>query len=86
MVTAGCYLLLRSSPILELSELALIFVAIVGAISTFFAATVAIATNDLKRIVAFSTISQVAYIMIAVGQRERSTLNAIKSLDHLSGK
>jgi NADH-quinone oxidoreductase subunit L len=55
---------------LELSEFALIMVAIVGAASTFFAATTAICSNDLKRIVAFSTISQVSYIMIAVGQRE----------------
>jgi len=67
LVTAGCYLLLRSSPLLEYSSTALLVILWVGAITAFFAASTGLLQNDLKRIIAFSTISQMGYIFLAVG-------------------
>ena len=67
LVTAGCYLLLRSSPLLEYSSTALLAILWVGAITAFFAASTGLLQNDLKRIIAFSTISQMGYIFLAVG-------------------
>ena len=61
LVTAGIYLLLRCSPILEYSPTALMVITIVGASTAFFAATSGLVQNDLKRIIAFSTISQLGY-------------------------
>lgn len=58
LVTAGLYLLVRSSPILEYSPTALLIITLVGATTAFFAATCGLVQNDLKRIIAFSTISQ----------------------------
>ena len=58
LVTAGLYLLVRSSPILEYSSTALLVITLVGASTAFFAATCGLVQNDLKRIIAFSTISQ----------------------------
>ena len=67
LVTAGLYLLVRSSPILEYSSTALLVITLVGASTAFFAATCGLIQNDLKRIIAFSTISQLGYMVMAVG-------------------
>src|SRR5580692_6008542 len=67
LVTAGIYLLLRSSPILEYSSTTLLVITLIGSTTAFFAATCGLLQNDLKRIVAFSTISQLGYMMMAVG-------------------
>ena len=70
LVTAGIYLLLRSSPILEYSPTALLVITLVGASTAFFAATTGLVQNDLKRIIAFSTISQLGYMVMAIGLSE----------------
>lgn len=67
LVTAGLYLLVRSSPILEYSSTALLVITLVGASTAFFAATCGLVLNDIKRIIAFSTISQLGYMVMAVG-------------------
>src|ERR1700755_3671153 len=67
LVTAGLYLLLRSSPLLEYSSIALLIITLTGATTAFFAATCGLVQNDLKRIIAFSTISQLGYMVMAVG-------------------
>ena len=67
LVTAGLYLLVRSSPILEFSSTGLLIITLVGASTAFFAATCGLVQNDLKRIIAFSTISQLGYMVMAVG-------------------
>ena len=67
LVTAGLYLLVRSSPILEYSPTALLVITLIGATTAFFAATCGLVLNDLKRIIAFSTISQLGYMVMAVG-------------------
>jgi NADH-ubiquinone oxidoreductase chain 5 len=67
LVTAGLYLLIRSSAILEFSPTALLIITLIGASTAFFAATCGLVQNDLKRIIAFSTISQLGYMVMAVG-------------------
>lgn len=67
LVTAGLYLLVRSSPLLEFSSTALLVITLLGASTAFFAATCGLVLNDIKRIVAFSTISQLGYMVMAVG-------------------
>jgi len=67
LVTAGLYLLVRSSPILEFSPTALLVITLIGSTTAFFAATCGLVLNDLKRIIAFSTISQLGYMVMAVG-------------------
>jgi NADH-ubiquinone oxidoreductase chain 5 len=67
LVTAGIYLLLRSSPILEFSPTVLLIITLIGSSTAFFAATCGLLQNDLKRIIAFSTISQLGYMMMAIG-------------------
>jgi NADH-ubiquinone oxidoreductase chain 5 len=67
LVTAGLYLLIRSSPILEYSSTALLIITLIGSTTAFFAATCGLVQNDLKRIIAFSTISQLGYMVMAVG-------------------
>jgi NADH:ubiquinone oxidoreductase subunit 2 (subunit N) len=66
LVTAGLYLLVRSSPLLEYSSTALLVITLVGASTAFFAATCGLVQNDLKRIIAFSTISQLGYFPILI--------------------
>ena len=68
LVTAGIYLLIRVSPILEYSSTALLVITIIGSTTAFVAATSGLLSNDLKRIIAFSTISQLGYMMMAIGQ------------------
>lgn len=67
LVTAGIYLLLRCSPILEFSPTVLLIITIIGSTTAFIAATCGLLQNDLKRIIAFSTISQLGYMMMAIG-------------------
>lgn len=67
LVTAGLYLLIRSSPLLEFSDTTLLIITLVGATTAFFAAASGLVQNDLKRIIAFSTISQLGYMVMAVG-------------------
>ncbi len=67
MVTAGVFLVVRCSPLFEYSETALNAVAIVGMTTAFFAATVALVQNDIKKIVAYSTCSQLGYMFFAAG-------------------
>jgi len=67
MVTAGVFLVIRCSPIFEYSQFALNVVAVVGMITAFFAATVALVQNDIKKIVAYSTCSQLGYMFFAAG-------------------
>lgn len=67
MVTAGVFLVARCSPIFEFSEAALIMVTLVGATTAIFAATIAITQNDIKKIIAYSTCSQLGYMFFACG-------------------
>jgi NADH-quinone oxidoreductase subunit L len=67
MVTAGVYLLIRFFPVVSLSPAALLTIAIVGTGTAFFAACAALAQKDIKRILAYSTISQVSYMFLGVG-------------------
>jgi NADH-ubiquinone oxidoreductase chain 5 len=67
MVTAGVYLLIRSSPLLEQSQFALSIILIVGATTAFFAASVGLFQNDIKKVIAYSTMSQLGMMVIAVG-------------------
>ncbi|MBI3434905.1 MAG: NADH-quinone oxidoreductase subunit L [Proteobacteria bacterium] len=67
MVTAGVFMVARLSPLFELAPNAQAFVTLVGATTAFFAATVALVQNDIKRIVAYSTCSQLGYMFVAMG-------------------
>ena len=67
MVTAGVYMIARSSPLYALTPTAMTWVATIGALTAFFAATIALAQTDLKRILAYSTISQLGYMFLGVG-------------------
>jgi len=67
MVTAGVFMVARLSPLFELAPIALGFVAIVGATTAFFAATVGLVQTDIKRVVAYSTCSQLGYMFAAEG-------------------
>ena len=67
MVTAGVYLLTRTNVLLHMAPAAATTVAIVGAATALFAATIAVAQNDIKKVLAYSTISQLGYMFLAVG-------------------
>ena len=67
MVTAGVFLVVRCSPIFEYSPLTLNIITIVGMTTAFFAATVALVQNDIKKIIAYSTCSQLGYMFFAAG-------------------
>ena len=67
MVTAGVFLVCRCSPLFELSPTALAFVTFIGATTAFFAATVGLFQNDIKRVIAYSTCSQLGYMFVAAG-------------------
>ncbi|NKN36791.1 NADH-quinone oxidoreductase subunit L [Agrobacterium sp. a22-2] len=67
MVTAGVFLVARMSPLFELSPDALTVVTVIGAITAFFAATVGLVQNDIKRVIAYSTCSQLGYMFVALG-------------------
>jgi len=67
MVTAGVFMVARLSPLFEASDVAMTVVLIVGAITAFFAATVGLVQNDIKRVIAYSTCSQLGYMFVALG-------------------
>ncbi|MGI9499734.1 MAG: NADH-quinone oxidoreductase subunit L, partial [Geminicoccaceae bacterium] len=67
MVTAGVFLVCRMSPILEFAPTALTFITFIGAMTAFFAATVGLVQNDIKRVIAYSTCSQLGYMFVAAG-------------------
>ena len=67
MVTAGVFLIARSSPIYEYTPVVLKYITILGAMTAFFAATVGLLQNDLKRVIAYSTCSQLGYMVFACG-------------------
>lgn len=67
MVTAGVFLVVRMSPIFELSENIRMMILIVGAITALFASTIALTQNDIKKIIAYSTCSQLGYMFVACG-------------------
>jgi NADH-quinone oxidoreductase subunit L len=67
MVTAGVFMVARLSPIFEHAPVALQFVVLIGAVTAFFAATVGLVQNDIKRVIAYSTCSQLGYMFVALG-------------------
>jgi len=67
MVTAGVFMVSRLSPLYNLSEVALTVVAITGAVTAFYSATIGLVQRDMKRIIAYSTISQIGYMFAACG-------------------
>src|SRR5439155_23117659 len=72
MVTAGVYLVLRMHVIFEISGIALTVVAVVGLVTMVFAGTCAFGQDDIKRVLAYSTISQLGYMFVAAGMRAYS--------------
>ena len=67
MVTAGIFMVARMSPLFELSETALSFVIVIGAITALFMGLIALVQNDIKRVVAYSTLSHLGYMTVALG-------------------
>ena len=67
MVTAGIFMVARMSPLFEMSETALAFVLFIGATTAFFTGLIGIVQNDIKRVVAYSTLSQLGYMTVALG-------------------
>jgi NADH-quinone oxidoreductase subunit L len=67
MVTAGVYLLVRMSPVLAMSPDGRATIAVIGGVTAFVAATIATSQNDIKKVLAFSTVSQIGYMVMAVG-------------------
>ncbi|MGI9305329.1 MAG: NADH-quinone oxidoreductase subunit L, partial [Gammaproteobacteria bacterium] len=67
MVTAGIFMVARMSPLFELSETALTFVLVIGALTAFFMGLIGFVQNDIKRVVAYSTLSQLGYMTAALG-------------------
>jgi NADH-quinone oxidoreductase subunit L len=67
MVTAGVFLVCRMSPLMEFAPEAMSFVVFIGATTAFFAATVGLVQNDIKRVIAYSTCSQLGYMFVAAG-------------------
>ncbi len=67
MVTAGVFMVARLSPLFDLSATAMMVVMVIGGITAFFAATVGLVQNDIKRVIAYSTCSQLGYMFVALG-------------------
>ncbi|MBE9568368.1 MAG: NADH-quinone oxidoreductase subunit L, partial [Proteobacteria bacterium] len=67
MVTAGIFMVARMSPLYELSEAALSFIIVIGALTAFLMGLIGIIQNDIKRVVAYSTLSQLGYMTVALG-------------------
>jgi len=67
MVTAGVYLMARMHYMFVLSEVAMIVIAVVGAMTALFAATIALVQNDIKKVLAYSTVSQIGFMVLAIG-------------------
>lgn len=89
MVTAGVYLIARCAPLYELAPAAQIWVASLGGFTAIFAAVIALTQNDLKRLLAYSTLSQLGYMFLAVGcgiithDRSLVAFGAIAAMFHL---
>jgi len=73
MVTAGIFMVARMSPLFELSETALSFVMVIGAITALFMGFLGLVQNDIKRVVAYSTLSQLGYMTVALGASAYAT-------------
>ncbi|NND21000.1 MAG: NADH-quinone oxidoreductase subunit L, partial [Silicimonas sp.] len=67
MVTAGVFLVCRMSPVMEFAPATTTFIVVIGASTAFFAATVGLVQNDIKRVIAYSTCSQLGYMFVAAG-------------------
>ena len=67
LVTAGVFLIIRCSPIFEFAPIALFFILLIGGLTAFFAATIAITQNDIKKVIAYSTCSQLGYMVFICG-------------------
>ncbi|HDH04220.1 MAG TPA: NADH-quinone oxidoreductase subunit L [Nitrospirae bacterium] len=67
MVTAGVFMVARTNPLFSLSEVAMNTVAVVGGLTAIFAATIALVQTDIKRVIAYSTVSQLGYMFLALG-------------------
>jgi NADH-quinone oxidoreductase subunit L len=67
MVTAGVFMVARCAPLFSLSHTAMTVVAVTGAVTAFFAATIGLVQNDIKRVIAYSTISQLGYMFLGLG-------------------
>ncbi len=67
MVTAGVYMVVRCNPLFQLSPVALLVVGIVGGLTAVFAATIGLAQNDIKKVLAYSTVSQLGYMFLGAG-------------------
>ena len=67
MVTAGIFMVARMSPLFELSETALSFILVIGAVTAFFMGLLGLVQNDIKRVIAYSTLSQLGYMTVALG-------------------
>ena len=67
MVTAGVFMMTRLSPLVEYSDTALAFITIIGALTAFFAASIGLTQRDIKRVIAYSTCSQLGYMFFAIG-------------------
>src|SRR5215470_19702226 len=67
MVTAGIFMVARMSPLFEYSDAALSFVLIIGAVTAFFMGLLGVVNNDIKRVIAYSTLSQLGYMTVALG-------------------
>jgi NADH-ubiquinone oxidoreductase chain 5 len=78
MVTAGVFVLIRSSPLLEYAPTVLISVTVIGGLTALFAASVGLVQNDIKKVIAYSTCSQLGYMVLACGLSNYTT-----SLFHL---
>jgi NADH:ubiquinone oxidoreductase subunit 5 (subunit L)/multisubunit Na+/H+ antiporter MnhA subunit len=73
MVTAGVFLIIRCSPLIEYSETALAVITVIGASTAFFAATIGLVQNDIKKVIAYSTCSQLGYMVFACGVSNYAT-------------
>jgi len=67
MVTAGVYMVARSNFIFQMAPQAMMVVAVIGGVTAFFAASIALVQNDIKRVLAYSTVSQLGYMFLALG-------------------
>jgi len=70
LVTAGVFLIIRCSPLFEFAETALLFITLIGGLTAFFAATVAVTQDDIKKVIAYSTCSQLGYMVFICGLSE----------------
>jgi len=70
LVTAGVFLIIRCSPLFEFAETTLVFIMFIGGLTAFFAATIAITQDDIKKVIAYSTCSQLGYMVFICGLSE----------------